>query len=63
MITVTVETKQGFNEELCFLNEAAYDNFVMVLRSNFESTRRAHGFERSIMLKDITKVISVEEEN
>lgn len=63
MITVTVETKQGFNEELFFLNEAAYNNFVMTLRSNFDSNRRIHGFERSIMLKDITRVISVEEEN
>lgn len=64
MITATVETIHGGSTlELYFNSKIDFERFALRLRSFPNSTRLVHGWGRSIMLKDITRVISVEEEN
>lgn len=63
MITVTVKTKQGSTEELYFKDMVNWDKWKKYMRINPKSHTRLSGWTRSVMIKDITRVISVEEEN
>lgn len=63
MIKVTVLTRFNRQEELYFNDKQACKNFTTHVYLHPQSRRLVHGWGRSIMVKDITRVISVEEEN
>lgn len=63
MITVTAKTKQGSTEELYFENMTNWNHWKNYIKIHPKSTTRLHGWGRSIMIRDITRVIKVEEEN
>ncbi|PGF00856.1 hypothetical protein COF71_13735 [Bacillus toyonensis] len=63
MITATVETVHGGTHELQFADGVSYQEFNLYRYLHPESRRLVHGWDRSIRLCDITRVISVEEEN
>lgn len=63
MIAVTVETIHGSNLELYFNDRPSYKSWRSLWNVHPKSNYIVHGWARSIMFKDITRVISVEEEN
>lgn len=63
MIKATVLTKRDCKEELHFEDIEKYKRWHTHWTHNKTSKRLIHGWFRSIMYKDITRVISVEEEN
>lgn len=63
MIRATVLTRHGYEQELHFNAMINFSKWHMYWSNNRDSARLVHGWERSIRLCDITRVISVEEEN
>ncbi|PFY49084.1 hypothetical protein COL55_13330 [Bacillus toyonensis] len=63
MIKVTVKTKQGYNEDLYFESVTDWKHWKTYMSIHPKSTTRLYGWATSVMIKDITRVISVEEEN
>lgn len=63
MIKATVLTRQGSEQELYFNELADYESLLSHWVSTPNSVRLTHGWERSLKVCDITRVISVEEEN
>ncbi|PFY86015.1 hypothetical protein COF75_07320 [Bacillus toyonensis] len=63
MIKATVLTRFNHQEELYFNDKEDYRKFNLHRYLHPESRRLVHGWGRSIMVMDITRVISVEEEN
>ncbi|PGM47444.1 hypothetical protein CN937_03995 [Bacillus thuringiensis] len=66
MITVTVETK-GFGKarstaELYFNEVEAYKHWRLYWKTHPNSNRIVHSWGRSIKLKSITRIISVEDD-
>lgn len=63
MIIVTVETNRGYKEELPFSIPEAVDYFKECISKGIDSDMVWYSYERPIKGKDITRVISVKEEN
>ena len=62
-VNVTVETMQGYTEVIPFGTMESAKYFEEVISSQDNPDRRWNSPERFIIARDITRVISVEEEN
>lgn len=63
MITATVETTNRERLELYFNDRQDYKRWRALWNTHPKSKYLVHGWSRSIMFRNITRVISVEEEN